>query len=69
VSGRPNSALAGVKHVDRYAKSADDEQVFGLIFGAQALGRIYGSTPSIPATSCAVSSQEPSSITMICLCA
>jgi tripartite-type tricarboxylate transporter receptor subunit TctC len=49
LSGRPHSALAGVKHVDRYAKTADDEQVFGLIFGAQALGRIYGSTPSIPA--------------------
>ena len=49
LSGRPHSALAGVKHVDRYAKSADDEQVFDLIFGAQALGRIYGSTPSIPA--------------------
>jgi tripartite-type tricarboxylate transporter receptor subunit TctC len=49
LSGRPHPALAGVPHVDRYAKSAADEQVFGLIFGAQALGRIYGSTPAIPA--------------------
>jgi len=49
LSGRPHPALAGVPHVERFAKSADDEQVFGLIFGAQALGRIYGSTPGIPA--------------------
>jgi hypothetical protein len=42
------SALAGVPHVDRYAKTAEDGR-FGLIFGAQALGRIYGSTPGIPA--------------------
>jgi hypothetical protein len=43
------SGARGVPHVDRYAKTAEDEQVFGLIFGAQALGRIYGSTPGIPA--------------------
>jgi tripartite-type tricarboxylate transporter receptor subunit TctC len=49
LSGRPHPALAGVPHVERFAKSADDEQVFGLIFGAQALGRIYGSAPAIPA--------------------
>jgi tripartite-type tricarboxylate transporter receptor subunit TctC len=49
LSGRPHPALGGVPHVDRYAKTAEDEQVFGLIFGAQALGRIYGSTPGIPA--------------------
>jgi tripartite-type tricarboxylate transporter receptor subunit TctC len=49
LSGRPHSALGSVPHVDRYAKTAEDEQVFGLIFGAQALGRIYGSTPAIPA--------------------
>src|SRR5262245_19087310 len=35
LSGRPHPPLAGVPHVDRYAKSADDERVFGLIFGAQ----------------------------------
>src|SRR5215510_6774849 len=49
VSGKPHPALTGVAHVERFAKSADDEQVFGLIFGAQALGRIYGSAPGIPA--------------------
>jgi tripartite-type tricarboxylate transporter receptor subunit TctC len=49
LSGRPHPALTGVPHVERFAKSADDEQVFGLIFGAQALGRIYGSAPAIPA--------------------
>jgi tripartite-type tricarboxylate transporter receptor subunit TctC len=49
VSGKPHAALTGVAHVERFAKSVDDEQVFGLIFGAQALGRIYGSAPGIPA--------------------
>jgi len=42
LSGRPHPALAGVPHVDRYAKTAEDEQVFGLIFGAQALGGTIG---------------------------
>jgi tripartite-type tricarboxylate transporter receptor subunit TctC len=49
LSGKPHPSLAGVAHVDAYAKTAEDQQVFGLIFGVQALGRIYGSTPSIPA--------------------
>jgi len=49
LSGKPHPGLAGVAHVERYAKTADEEQVFGLIFGAQALGRIYGSAPGIPA--------------------
>ena len=35
-------------HVDDYAKSQDDLQVFGLIFGVQALGRIYVSPPGLP---------------------
>ncbi len=41
--------IAGVAQVDAYAKTAEDQQVFGLIFGVQALGRIYGSAPAIPA--------------------
>lgn len=48
LSGKPHPGLAGVAHVDAYAKGAEDEQVFGLIFGVQALGRIYASTPGIP---------------------
>jgi tripartite-type tricarboxylate transporter receptor subunit TctC len=41
--------IPGAAQVDAYAKTAEDQQVFGLIFGVQALGRIYGSTPAIPA--------------------
>jgi len=48
LSGKPHPGLAGVAHVDAYAKGAEDEQLFGLIFGVQALGRIYASTPGIP---------------------
>jgi len=49
LSGRPHPSLPGIPHVDAYAKSAEDQQVFGLLFGLQALGRIYGSTPAVPA--------------------
>jgi tripartite-type tricarboxylate transporter receptor subunit TctC len=48
LSGKPHPALRGVPHVDSYAKTAQDKQVFGLIFGVQALGRIYASTPGLP---------------------
>jgi tripartite-type tricarboxylate transporter receptor subunit TctC len=48
LSGKAHPALAGVPHVDSYAKTLDDQQVFGLIFGAHALGRIYGSSPAVP---------------------
>jgi tripartite-type tricarboxylate transporter receptor subunit TctC len=49
LSGKPHPGLSGVAHVDSYAKTAEDRQVFGLIFGVQALGRFYGSTPGVPA--------------------
>jgi len=48
LSGRPHPSLAAIPHVNAYAKNAEDQQVFGLIFGLQALGRIYGSTPGVP---------------------
>jgi tripartite-type tricarboxylate transporter receptor subunit TctC len=48
LSGPKNAELAGVPHVDDYANTEDDRQLFGLIFGAQALGRIYGSPPGLP---------------------
>jgi tripartite-type tricarboxylate transporter receptor subunit TctC len=48
LSGKPHPALRGVPHVDAYAKTALEKQVFGLIFGVQALGRIYTSTPGLP---------------------
>jgi tripartite-type tricarboxylate transporter receptor subunit TctC len=48
LSGKQHPILAGVPHVDDYAKTAEDRQVFGLIFGVQALGRIYVSPPAMP---------------------
>jgi tripartite-type tricarboxylate transporter receptor subunit TctC len=49
LSGKPNAELKGIPNVDRYAKSDEDRQVFGLIFGAQALGRVYVAPPGQPA--------------------
>jgi tripartite-type tricarboxylate transporter receptor subunit TctC len=49
LSGNPSGELKGLPHVNRYAKTAEDRQVFDLIFGAQALGRVYVSPPGQPA--------------------
>ncbi len=49
LSGKPHAELKGIPHVDRYAKTDEDRQVFGLIFGAQTLGRVYVSPPGQPA--------------------
>jgi tripartite-type tricarboxylate transporter receptor subunit TctC len=49
LSGRPQADLKGIPHVDDYAKTEEDRQVYGLIFGTQALGRIYLSPPGMPA--------------------
>ncbi len=49
LSGRKAPDLKGIPHVDDYAKSDEDRQVYGLIFGTQALGRIYLSSPGGPA--------------------
>ena len=48
LSGRKQPELKGIAHVDDYAKSDEDRQVYGLIFGTQALGRIYLSPPGTP---------------------
>ena len=48
LSGRKHPDLKSVPHVDDYAKSPEDLQVFGLIFGMQALGRFYVSPPGLP---------------------
>jgi tripartite-type tricarboxylate transporter receptor subunit TctC len=48
LSGRKQPYLKGIPHVDDFAKTDADRQVFGLIFGTQALGRIYLSPPGIP---------------------
>jgi tripartite-type tricarboxylate transporter receptor subunit TctC len=48
LSGRPQPQLRGIPHVDDFAKSDEDRQVLGLIFGTLALGRLYVSTPGVP---------------------
>jgi hypothetical protein len=48
LSGKKHADLKSVPHVDDYAKSPEDLQVFGLIFGMQALGRFYVSPPALP---------------------
>ncbi|MGE3155941.1 MAG: Bug family tripartite tricarboxylate transporter substrate binding protein [Xanthobacteraceae bacterium] len=49
LSGKPHPDLKGLPNIDSYAKSDEDKQVFGLIFGAQALGRVYVSPSQQPA--------------------
>jgi tripartite-type tricarboxylate transporter receptor subunit TctC len=48
LSGRKSDELPGIPHVDDYAKTEEDRQLFGLIFAAQALGRIFASPPEMP---------------------
>ena len=48
LSGRKTPDLKGIPHVDDYARSDEDRQVYGLIFGTQALGRIYLAPPGTP---------------------
>jgi tripartite-type tricarboxylate transporter receptor subunit TctC len=48
LSGRKQADLKGLPHVDEFAKTESDRQTFGLIFGTQALGRIYLSPPGTP---------------------
>jgi tripartite-type tricarboxylate transporter receptor subunit TctC len=48
LSGK-HDTLKDSPHVDDFARSDEDRQVFGLIFGTQALGRIFVSPPAMPA--------------------
>jgi tripartite-type tricarboxylate transporter receptor subunit TctC len=42
-------ALGDVPHVYDYTKTAEDRQVFDLIFGLQAMGRPFAAPPGVPA--------------------
>jgi tripartite-type tricarboxylate transporter receptor subunit TctC len=42
-------ALGDVPHVYDYTKTAQDRQVFDLIFGLQAIGRPFAAPPDVPA--------------------
>jgi tripartite-type tricarboxylate transporter receptor subunit TctC len=41
--------LGGIPHVYDYTKTAEDRQVFDLIFGLQAIGRPFAAPPDVPA--------------------
>ena len=49
LSGQPQPEFKGAPHVDAYPTTDEERQLFDLIFGAQALGRIYVSPPEVPA--------------------
>ncbi|MPZ58218.1 MAG: hypothetical protein GEU91_17335 [Rhizobiales bacterium] len=49
LAGKPDPELKGLPHIDSYAKTEDDKKTFNLVFGVQALGRIYFSPPGQPA--------------------
>jgi len=42
-------ALGDIPHVYDYTKTAEDRQVFDLIFGLQAIGRPFAAPPDVPA--------------------
>lgn len=46
LSGR--ARIPSIPNVDDFAKSDQDRQVHGLIFGAQALGKLYAAPPGVP---------------------
>jgi tripartite-type tricarboxylate transporter receptor subunit TctC len=48
LSGGKHPALSDVPHVDEYARTAEDRQLFALIFGAQVLGRPFAAPPDVP---------------------
>jgi tripartite-type tricarboxylate transporter receptor subunit TctC len=49
LSGKPTAELKGIPHIDSFAKTEEDRQVFALVFGGQALGRFYYAPPGVPA--------------------
>ena len=48
LSGQPQPEFKGAPHVDSFPRTDDERQLFELVFGAQALGRIYVSPPEMP---------------------
>lgn len=48
LSGLPHAELRDIPHVNRYAETVEDQEVFNLVFGAQALGRFYFVPPEVP---------------------
>ncbi len=49
LSGDKHPDLKGLPHYTDFIKTDNDRQLFGLLFGVQALGRAYASPPGVPA--------------------
>jgi tripartite-type tricarboxylate transporter receptor subunit TctC len=49
LSGRKRDDLKDIPRIADYAKTADDRQVFDLIFETLALGRVFAAPPGTPA--------------------
>jgi tripartite-type tricarboxylate transporter receptor subunit TctC len=47
LSGPGSPELNNLPHVDNFAKTENDRQIYGLIFGTQALGRTYLAPPGM----------------------
>lgn len=48
LNGKPLSWLKNVAHIDNYARSPEDNQLFDLLFRVNSLGRVYLAPPAIP---------------------
>ena len=48
LSGDKTPELANIPHSTDFIKTAEDKQLFGLLFGVQALGRVYALPPETP---------------------
>ena len=49
LSGEKSNELPNIPHYTDFIKTTEDRQLFGLLFGVQALGRAYASPPETPA--------------------
>lgn len=54
LSGKKNPQLGNIPHADDFIKNEDDRKLFGVIFGAQVLGRSYMLPPGVNADRVAV---------------
>ena len=48
LSGDKTPELANIPHYTDFIKTVEDKQLFGLLFGVQALGRVYALPPETP---------------------
>jgi tripartite-type tricarboxylate transporter receptor subunit TctC len=44
----PHPQLAGLPHLNDFARTEEEQQVFDLVFGSAVLGRVYFAPPGVP---------------------